>query len=150
MDSENEIIRNFVIFLEENGMKSCVIDVDTENGLNSIGSIMDLMHKSWINDKYPLEGEEITCDHIGYYLYNGKAWIGQLLEKKDYIVFELLDKRLINKAEKLFKEKIIETDSNDCKILTKIKIRDIASLKTEREQQEKMQIWINEKINKLL
>ena len=148
--SKNEIIQNFVFFLEENGMKSSIVNNGAENGIGSIVSIMNLIEKSWQNEKYPLEKPEITRDYFGFYLYSGKVWIGQLLEKKDYIVFELLDKRLIKKAENTLNEIITEKDSNECCILTEIKISDIASSKTEREQQEKMLKWFDKKINKIL
>jgi hypothetical protein len=146
LKSDNEIINNFALYLEENGMKSSIVNVGAENGINSIYAIMNLIEKSWDNEKFPLE-EEVARENIGFYFNNGKAWIGQIMEMNEYLVFELLDDRLIKKTENLFKDRVTERCSNDCFIFSKIKLYEITSYKTEREQQERLQKWFKEEVN---
>jgi hypothetical protein len=76
--SENEIISNFVLFLEENGMKAFILNDGAENTIDSIAAILNLIEKTWINERYPLVNEEITREYIGYKIKNkNTAWIGQ-------------------------------------------------------------------------
>ena len=151
--SDNEVINNFNLLLEEYGMKSYILKNGAENTIDSIAAIMNLIEKSWeYNDKYPLK-EEISRGWIGFWVKNkDTAWIGQLIEKKEYLVFEIFDKKLIKKAENIFKENNINTelDSSDNIIFSKLKLKDIISYKTEKEQIEIIKKWCNDIIKKIL
>jgi hypothetical protein len=153
--TDNEIIYNFVLFLEENGMKPFILNDGAENATDSIAAILNLIEKTWSNKKYPLGKEEATREYIGFWVKDkGTAWIGQLAERKEYLVFEIIldNKQLIEKAESIFNEKkvAIDTDRHGHFIFAKIPIKDISSKRTEKEQQEVFQKWINEEINKIL
>jgi hypothetical protein len=151
-DSKNEVVNNFVLFLEENGMESSIVKNGAENGMDSISAILSLIENSWTNEKYQLK-QNIDRDWIGFSLNKDVAFIGQLKEMKEYIVFQPLGK-LIKKAEKIYKEKSMnrgmDTDINDNYIFSKIKIKDISCYKTDKEQKQIFQKWINEEINILL
>jgi len=153
--SDNEVINNFNLLLEEYGMKSYILKNGAENTIDSIAAIMNLIEKSWeANKKYPLK--EVISRHgdwIGFWVKNkDTAWIGQLIEKKEYIVFEIFDSKLINKAENIFKENNVnmELDSTDNIIFSKLSLKDIISYKTEKEQIEIIKKWCNDIIKKLL
>jgi hypothetical protein len=68
------------------------------------------------------------------------------------LVFEIFDNKLIKKAENVFKEKnsTMDTDANGNYIFAKILLKDISLHRTEKRQQEVIQKWINEEINKIL
>jgi len=164
IDSDNIIIKNFVLFLEENGMKSIIVENGAEKGMNSIFSLAELIQKSLENilakKNYELS-DEISWDYFGYYLKkSGKhesiAWVGQYREELcDYIVFELLNKNLIKKAKKIMSEenKTIETigdGENISYIFSKMEIKKITSYSNVNKQQEVIQKWYNENIEKLL
>ena len=154
--TDNEIINKFVEFLEENGMKSFIINDEAENAIDSIAAILNLIEKTWnntdISKKYPLKkNEDVSRHHIGFYVKDEKtAWIGQLEKMKEYLVFQIFEK-LDKKAESIFSKKDKTMDQvNDHYIFAKIPIKDISSKRTEKEQQEVFQKWINEEINKIL
>jgi hypothetical protein len=155
--SENEVIKNYLLFLEENGMKSSIVEEGAENAISSISAILSLIEDSWTDNKYKLGKCEIERDYFGYYLDNKNnksvAWIGQLSEMKDYIVFEPLeDAKMIKNAKEIFEKKnaVIEMDSYGCYIFSKIKIEDITCHRNNKEQIEVLQKWINDEINIIL
>jgi hypothetical protein len=155
-NNENEITKNFALFLEENGMKSMLVqDNEVENAINAIFSFLNLIYLSWqasaVNKKYPLNSDAITQVSAGWFVGDNIAWIGQYVETKEYLVFELLDENLIMKAKKICRERNEENEgfeelSDGTYYLAKIKIKDISSQKNEKEQREVLQKWIKDKI----
>ena len=131
-------------------MKTSIVKQGAEKTVNSIASIMNLIENSWVvvNEKLKLK-EEITREYIGFWVNNKKAWLGQLIEMNDYIVFEVLDDNYVKKAEKIYLEKkqTMDIDKHENYIFAKIKIEDIYSFETENEQQELFQKWIREEVN---
>jgi hypothetical protein len=156
INNNNEIIKNFVLFLEENGMKASIVKPGAENALDSIVSIMQLIENSSLKDKYTLK-PEVLREYCGVYLKDKDkdlAWVGQLNEQKqkEYLVFEPLSGKILKNAKKVYKEKNeeMELDSSECYIFSKIKIKDITCYDDEKKQKEKFQKWIDEEINIIL
>ena len=150
---KNEVIENFLLLLEENGMKPFILNNGAENTIDSICAITNLIEKSWMYEKYPIKKPEITREYIGYWVKNNKtAWIGQLAEKKEYIVFLLFDKKLIKKADKIFTQTddSLDLDKHGQVIYAKIPIKNIVLYKTEKKQLEFFQDWVNREIGKIL
>jgi len=147
-NSDIEIVNQFRLFLEENGIKSYVLRSGAENTINSIQAIMGLIEQSWTNKKYKLLKQEITRDYIGFYIKDKEtAWIGQIEEKKDFIVFEVFNK-LNKKAEENNKD--MEFDKNSNYIYKKLSIKKITSYKTTEEQVKFVTKWCNDIIQELL
>jgi len=150
-NSENEIIKQFRMFLEENGMKSYKLESGAENTINSIQAIMGLIEQSWTNEKYKLK-EELAREYIGFWVKDkGTAWIGQTTGYEDYLVFEICDK-LEGKAERIAEEKNMNLDVDKfCQkyIFSKLSIKEITSYKTAEEQVKCVTKWCNKIINDL-
>jgi len=153
-NSGNEIINQFRLFLEENGMKSYKLESGAEKAIDSIQAIMGLIEQSWTNEKYKLIYPEGSPNYIGYYIKDKKtAWIGQNRARKNYLVFEVICDNLVRKAKKIAKEKNIklEWEKSDAKYIfgEQLSIKKIASYKTAEEQVKCVTKWCNKIINEL-
>ena len=153
LNSDNEVIDNFLFFLEENGMDSSRINKGSEEGFGAVSAILGLIENSWMyGDKYKLKEDFERGSWMGFTVNKKQAWIGQLKELKEYIVFQPLDDILKEKAEKIAigKKFEMDKDQNDNYIFSKIKIEEIYQLKTPKDQRERFQKWINDEIKVLL
>jgi len=152
-NSNNEITRNFISFLEENGMESNIVENGAENGIKSIYALATLLEKSFENvlpNIYELK-PEIEWEYFGYYIKKNNesiAWIGQYKEFSDYLVFQPLGKRIIKEAKKINEKMELLGDSEN--IFSKIEIKKITCLNNETQQIKVIQKWYNEIFKVLL
>lgn len=151
-ESSNELlIINFLHFLKENGMAPN--EPITESSLTVISvyaSLLGIIETSWNISKYTLE-RSIDPSWLGFYIKKSRnkvAWIGQLIEKQDHLVFELLDSKLVKKAKKI--EQSYEKDSNGNIIFAELALSEIIKNKSNTEQKKVVQKWINDEVSSFI
>lgn len=125
----------------------------TESSLTVISvyaSLLGIIETSWNISKYTLE-RSIDPSWLGFYIKKSRnkvAWIGQLIEKQDHLVFELLDSKLVKKAKKI--EQSYEKDSNGNIIFAELALSEIIKNKSNTEQKKVVQKWINDEVSSFI
>lgn len=150
---QNEIINNFTFFLEENSMESYIVEKNAENGINSVYALSVVIQNSLesiLPKNYTLH-DEISWEYNGYHVKNNKnesiAWIGQYLEHHEYIVFVPTSKNLIKKAKMIYENMRILGE--DELVFSELKISEITSYSSEKDQIEVIQKWYDKEIKKI-
>jgi hypothetical protein len=155
-NENNEIIKNFLLFLKEHGMeKYNPVGNGVSSALQKARDLWYLIGNSWPQEYSEYELKDTFCaDYIGYWIKFKKKlilWIGQTFESKlnDYIVIEITDNSFIKKLKKQNVELPDETDENENIIFSKIDLKIILKEKSESKQRKILNDWIRKNIEKL-
>jgi len=147
-ESDNEVARSFTTFLREHGMDSVKpIQKHSEKTVSLCKSILTQIERSWSDSEFSLY-EDLTRDWIGFKIKKGKnfvGWIGQLLEKENYIIIESIDPSVTRKCLKKLNSDP-EYDENDNLIIAQLEIAKLIELKSANEQKRMLGQWINDNI----
>jgi len=132
--NENEITKNFTIFLEENGMKNHILNEETENVLGSISAIMQLIDSLLDKKQYVLK-DTLERSYIGGYVITREnrnetryAWVGLVEWEQGYLIIQ--DEKDVQKS--------------------KLDLNKVFMCETEIEKQEVVKKWFDTEFAKIL
>lgn len=148
--SDNEVAKNFLLFLREHEMESVrPIHIHADKFVSGLNSILTLIERAW-NDTTLTLKQELDREWLGFWVKNGSrnvGWIGLIIEMEDQLVIECVDPSLKRKWQKANGNS--DFDTNDNLIIAKLPISEVVKFRSATEQGNFIGQWIGTNIGNL-